>query len=295
MFRKILIANRGEIACRVIRTARRMGIKTVAVYSDADKDSRHVEMADEAVAIGPPPSAQSYLVIERIVAACKATGAEAVHPGYGFLSENPAFCTALENEGIVFIGPKAQPWRRWATRSHRRNLRSLEGQHDSRPQRRSHRRGTAPRQGYRHPVMISSAGGAARVCVSSTMTSSAARVSPPARPSEERFHDDRVFIEKFVQDPSHIEIRCSVSLRQHYVPTSAVFDQDATRRSSRGAFALLDDATRVRWASAGAARPAVIHATVEFVVATGRSLSEMKPGCGRHPVTEAITGSIWSG
>ncbi len=107
MFKKILIANRGEIACRVIRTARRMGIKTVAVYSDADKDSRHVELADEAVPIGPPPSAQSYLVIERIVKACKDTGAEAVHPGYGFLSENPAFCAALEKAGIVFIGPKA--------------------------------------------------------------------------------------------------------------------------------------------------------------------------------------------
>ena len=106
MFRKILIANRGEIACRVIRTAHRMGIKTVAVYSDADKDARHVELADEAVAIGPPPSAQSYLQIERIVKACKDTGAEAVHPGYGFLSENAAFCAALEKEGIVFIGPK---------------------------------------------------------------------------------------------------------------------------------------------------------------------------------------------
>src|SRR5512135_2360944 len=95
MFKKILIANRGEIACRVIRTARRMGIATVAVYSEADKDARHVELADEAVCIGPPPSAKSYLSIERIVQACRDTGAQAVHPGYGFLSENPAFCAAL--------------------------------------------------------------------------------------------------------------------------------------------------------------------------------------------------------
>src|SRR6201991_4764145 len=106
MFKRILIANRGEIACRIIKTARRMGIETVAVYSDADRDALHVEMADEAIAIGPPPAAQSYLVIERIVAACKKSGAEAVHPGYGFLSENEAFARKVEEEGIVFIGPK---------------------------------------------------------------------------------------------------------------------------------------------------------------------------------------------
>lgn len=99
MFKKILIANRGEIACRVIKTARKMGIKTVAVYSEADRDALHVEMADEAVLIGPPPTAQSYLVMERIIQACKDTGAEAVHPGYGFLSERAAFCEALERKG----------------------------------------------------------------------------------------------------------------------------------------------------------------------------------------------------
>ena len=108
MFRKILIANRGEIACRVIRTARRMGIATVAVYSEADRDALHVELADEAVPIGPPPSRESYLAMERILQACRDTGAEAVHPGYGFLSENAAFCELLEKNGIVFIGPKAR-------------------------------------------------------------------------------------------------------------------------------------------------------------------------------------------
>src|SRR6516162_2509923 len=105
MFKRILIANRGEIACRIIKTARRMGIATVAVYSDADRDALHVEMADEAVAIGPPPAAESYLLIDRIVDACKSTGAEAVHPGYGFLSEREAFPRALQKAGVVFIGP----------------------------------------------------------------------------------------------------------------------------------------------------------------------------------------------
>src|SRR3954454_21980434 len=105
MFSKILIANRGEIACRVIKTARRMGIRTVAVFSDADRDALHVEMADEAVHIGPPQAAQSYLLIDRIVEACRATGAQAVHPGYGFLSERAAFPVALAKAGIVFIGP----------------------------------------------------------------------------------------------------------------------------------------------------------------------------------------------
>src|ERR1700720_3891370 len=107
MFKRILIANRGEIACRIIKTARRMGIATVAVYSDADRDALHVEMADEAIAIGPPPAAESYLSIEKIVSACKQSGAEAVHPGYGFLSEREAFAKVLAEAGIVFIGPNA--------------------------------------------------------------------------------------------------------------------------------------------------------------------------------------------
>ena len=106
VFKKILIANRGEIACRVIKTARKMGIATVAVYSDADRDAVHVEMADEAVHIGPAAAAESYLVADKIIAACKETGAEAVHPGYGFLSERASFCEALEKQGIIFIGPK---------------------------------------------------------------------------------------------------------------------------------------------------------------------------------------------
>ena len=124
MFKKILIANRGEIACRIIKTACRMGIATVAVYSDADKDARHVELADESVPIGPAPSRESYLVADKIIAACKLTGAEAVHPGYGFLSENEAFARRVEEEGIVFIGPKHYSIAAMATRSRRRSWRS---------------------------------------------------------------------------------------------------------------------------------------------------------------------------
>src|SRR5215831_20303855 len=111
MFKRILIANRGEIACRIIKTARKLGIETVAVYSDVDKDALHVEMADTAVPIGPPPAVESYLVIEKILAACRQSGAEAVHPGYGFLSENEDFADACEQAGIVFIGPPSSAMR----------------------------------------------------------------------------------------------------------------------------------------------------------------------------------------
>ena len=124
MFTKILIANRGEIACRVIATAKKMGIATVAVYSDADKEARHVKLADEAVHIGAAPSRESYLLADKIIAACKQTGAQAVHPGYGFLSENEAFAKRVEEEGIAFIGPSTIPSRRWATRSRPRSWRT---------------------------------------------------------------------------------------------------------------------------------------------------------------------------
>ena len=121
MFKKILIANRGEIACRVIRTAREMGIKTVAVYSDADARAQHVKDADEAVHIGGAPASESYLVIDKILDAVLQTGAEAVHPGYGFLSENKAFAEALEKEGVAFIGPRPVPLKPWATKSPPKN------------------------------------------------------------------------------------------------------------------------------------------------------------------------------
>ena len=136
MFKKILIANRGEIACRVIKTAKRMGIATVAVYSDADRDALHVELADEAVCIGPAPSRESYLVADKIIAACKQTGAEAVHPGYGFLSENAEFARRVEAEGIVFIGPKHASIAAMGDKIASKKLAAAgEGQHDPRLQR----------------------------------------------------------------------------------------------------------------------------------------------------------------
>src|SRR5712691_7058515 len=212
MFTKILIANRGEIACRVIKTARKMGIRTVAVYSDADRDSLHVEMADEAVHIGPPAAAQSYLLIDKIVAACKQMGAQAVHPGYGFLSERAAFAEALKDAGIVFIGP---------------NMRAIEAMGDKIESKKfaaqakistvpgflgaiedaKHAAKIADEIGY--PVMIkASAGGGGkgmRIAHSKAEVGEGfARARSEAKSS---FGDDRVFVEKFIVNPRHIEIQ----------------------------------------------------------------------------------------
>ena len=213
MFKKILIANRGEIACRVIKTARKMGIKTVAVYSDADRDALHVEMADEAVHIGPPPAAQSYLLIDKIIDACKQTGAEAVHPGYGFLSEREAFPIALEKAGIVFIGPnpkaiaamgdKIESKKAAAARQglDRPRLRGRDRRRQARRQDRRRDRLSGHDQGLRrrrrqgHAHRLQREGGRGRL---------------PARALRGQvvsFGDDRMFIEKFIVNPRHIEIQ----------------------------------------------------------------------------------------
>ena len=212
MFKKILIANRGEIACRVIKTARRMGIKTVAVYSEADAASLHVEMADEAVAIGAAPAAQSYLVIEKIIDACKKTGAEAVHPGYGFLSERSAFPRALAEAGITFIGPNPGA------------IDAMGDKIESKKAAAAAKVSTVPghlgiiedeaeavkiarKIGY--PVMIkASAGGGGkgmRIAHSDAeVLDGFARARSEAKSS---FGDDRVFIEKFIVNPRHVEIQ----------------------------------------------------------------------------------------
>ncbi|MGC1578008.1 MAG: biotin carboxylase N-terminal domain-containing protein, partial [Beijerinckiaceae bacterium] len=212
MFTKILIANRGEIACRVIKTAKRLGIHTVAVFSEADRDALHVEMADEAVAIGAAPAAESYLSIERIIEACKQTGAEAVHPGYGFLSERPAFAEALIAAGIVFVGPNP------------RAIAAMGDKIESKKFAAAAKVSTVPghlgviedaAQAVRiadeigYPVMIkaSAGGGGKGMRIAHRRDEVAEGFARARSEASSSFGDDRVFIEKFIVDPRHVEIQ----------------------------------------------------------------------------------------
>ena len=212
MFKKILIANRGEIACRVMKTAKRLGIKTVAVYSDADAEALHVELADEAVPIGPPPAAESYLVIEKIVEACRKTGAEAVHPGYGFLSERAAFPEALAAAGITFIGPNPQAIRamgdkieskKFANAAKVSTVPGYLGVIES-PERAAE---IADEIGY--PVMIkaSAGGGGKGMRIAHSRKEVAEGFARAKSEAKSSFGDDRVFVEKFIVNPRHIEIQ----------------------------------------------------------------------------------------
>ncbi|MCO5093441.1 acetyl/propionyl/methylcrotonyl-CoA carboxylase subunit alpha [Bosea sp. (in: a-proteobacteria)] len=305
MFTKILIANRGEIACRVIKTARRMGIATVAVYSDADRDALHVEMADEAVHIGAAPAAQSYLVIDRIVAACKATGAEAVHPGYGFLSEREAFAQALKDNGIVFIGPNPGAIAAMGDKIESKKAAAAAGVSTvpgflgiiESPE---HAVSIADGIGY--PVMIkASAGGGGkgmRIAHSSAEVAEGfARAKSEAASS---FGDDRVFVEKFIVDPRHIEIQvlgdkhgnvihlgereCSIQRRNQKVleeAPSPLIDEATRKQMGAQAVAL---ARAVNYDSAG---------TVEFVAGQDKSFYFLEMNTRlqvEHPVTEMVTG-----
>ena len=305
MFKKILIANRGEIACRVIKTARRMGIATVGVYSDADKDALHVEMADEAVHIGPPAASESYLVIDKIIAACKQTGAEAVHPGYGFLSEREAFAHALKENGIVFIGPNPRAIaamgdkiesKKFANAAKVSTVPGFLGVIEN-PQ---HAVQIADEIGY--PVMIkASAGGGGkgmRIAYSrDEVADGFARAKSEAKSS---FGDDRVFIEKFIVNPRHIEIQvlgdkhgnvvylgereCSIQRRNQKVieeAPSPLLDEETRRKMGEQAVAL---AKAVNYDSAG---------TVEFVAGQDKSFFFLEMNTRlqvEHPVTELITG-----
>ena len=305
MFKKILIANRGEIACRVIKTARKMGIATVAIYSDADRQALHVEMADEAVHIGPPPANQSYIVIDKVMAAVTQTGAQAVHPGYGFLSENPKFAQALETAGVAFIGPP---------------VKAIEAMGDKITSKKiAQEAGVSTVPGYMgliedaeeavkisgeigYPVMIkaSAGGGGKGMRIAWNDTEAREGFQSSKNEAASSFGDDRIFIEKFVTQPRHIEIQvlcdthgngiylhereCSIQRRNQKVVEEAPspFLDEATRKAmGEQAVAL---AKAVGYASAG---------TVEFIVDGNKNFYFLEMNTRlqvEHPVTELITG-----
>jgi propionyl-CoA carboxylase alpha chain len=305
MFTKILIANRGEIACRVIRTARKMGIKTVAVYSDADKDARHVELADEAVHIGAAPSRESYLQADRIIEACKKTGAQAVHPGYGFLSENEAFARKVEEEGIAFIGPKhysiAAMGDKIASKklANEAKVNTIPGYNEAIE---TAEQAVKIAKGIGYPVMIkaSAGGGGKGLRVAFDDKEAFEGFTSCRNEARNSFGDDRVFIEKYVEEPRHIEIQvlgdshgnviylnereCSIQRRHQKVIEEAPspFISDKTRKAmGEQAVAL---AKAVKYQSAG---------TVEFVVGKDQSFYFLEMNTRlqvEHPVTESITG-----
>ena len=305
MFTKILIANRGEIACRVITTARKMGIQTVAVYSDADKDARHVMLADEAVHIGPAPSRESYLLADKIIAACKQTGAQAVHPGYGFLSENAEFSRRCEEEGIVFIGPKHYSIAAMGDKIESKKLAGaagvncIPGVNDAID---TPERAVDIAKGIGYPVMIkaSAGGGGKGLRVAFNDKEAFEGFTSCRNEARNSFGDDRVFIEKFVEEPRHIEIQligdshgnvlylnereCSIQRRHQKVIEEAPspFISDATRKAMGEQAVQL--AKAVKYQSAG---------TVEFVVGKDQSFYFLEMNTRlqvEHPVTEAITG-----
>ena len=305
MFKKILIANRGEIACRVIKTAKKMGIRTVAVYSDADRNALHVKMADEAVHIGPPAAAQSYIVIDKIMAAIRQTGAEAVHPGYGFLSENMNFAAALEKEGVVFVGPPSPAIEAMGDKITSKKI-AMEA-------------GVSTVPGYMgliadaaeavkisrevgYPVMIkaSAGGGGKGMRIAWNDEEAAEGFQSSKNEAAASFGDDRIFIEKFVTQPRHIEIQvladqhgnyvylhereCSIQRRNQKVIEEAPspFLDEATRKAMGTQACAL--AKAVGYTSAG---------TVEFIVDGERNFYFLEMNTRlqvEHPVTELITG-----
>jgi propionyl-CoA carboxylase alpha subunit len=305
MFKRILIANRGEIACRIIKTARKLGIETVAVYSEADRDALHVEMADSAIAIGPPQAAESYLVIEKIVAACKQSGAEAVHPGYGFLSERETFPKALSAAGIVFIGPNPKA------------IAAMGDKIESKKAAAAAKVSTVP--GYLgvieseaeavkiaeeigYPVMIkaSAGGGGKGMRIANSKADVKEGFVRARSEAKSSFGDERVFIEKFITDPRHVEIQvlgdkhgnvihlgereCSIQRRNQKVieeAPSPLLDAATRKKMGEQAVAL---AKAVGYDSAG---------TVEFVAGQDKSFYFLEMNTRlqvEHPVTELVTG-----
>jgi propionyl-CoA carboxylase alpha chain len=305
LFDKILIANRGEIACRVIKTARRLGIKTVAVFSDADRDALHVQMADEAVHIGPPPAAQSYLVIDKIMDAIRQTGAQAVHPGYGFLSENTKFAEALKQAGVAFIGPNPHAIFAMGDKIESKklaqaaNVSTVPGYLGVIKDEAEAAR-IAGEIGY--PVMIKASAGGGGKGMRIAFNDAEAREGFASATSEARssFGDDRVFIEKFIEEPRHIEIQvlgdkhgnviylgereCSIQRRHQKVieeAPSPFLTPELRRAMGEQAVAL---AKAVGYDSAG---------TVEMIVGQDGSFYFLEMNTRlqvEHPVTELVTG-----
>jgi len=305
MFKKILIANRGEIACRIIRTARRMGIKTVAVYSTADARALHVEMADEAVAIGPASAAQSYLSAERIIGACRQTGADALHPGYGFLSEQASFAEMLAAAGIVFIGPNPRAIRSMGDKIEAKKSAAAAGVsvvpgHVGVVKSPQEAEAIAEHIGY--PVMIkaSAGGGGKGMRIARATAELREGFERAAAEAASAFGDDRLFIEKYIDNPRHIEIQvlgdkhgnvvhlgereCSIQRRNQKIIEEAPSPLiDAKTRQAMGEQAVRL-AKAVKYDSAG---------TVEFVAAQDKSFYFLEMNTRlqvEHPVTEAVTG-----
>jgi propionyl-CoA carboxylase alpha chain len=305
MFKKILIANRGEIACRVIKSAKKLGIATVAVYSDADRDALHVKMADEAVHIGPAPSNQSYIVIDNILDAIRQTGADAVHPGYGFLSENSLFAEALEKEGVAFIGPPVKAIEAMGDKITSKKLAAEAGVstvpgHMGLIEDADEAVRIAGSIGY--PVMIKASAGGGGKGMRIAWNDAEAREGFQSSKNEAKssFGDDRIFIEKFVTQPRHIEIQvlgdkhgntiylgereCSIQRRNQKVVEEAPSPfLDAATRKAMGEQAVAL-AKAVGYHSAG---------TVEFIVDGDRNFYFLEMNTRlqvEHPVTELITG-----
>ncbi len=305
MFSKILIANRGEIACRVIKTARRLGIKTVAVYSDADRTARHVAMADEAVHIGPSPPRDSYLVAERIIAAARHTGAEAIHPGYGFLSENAGFADACSQAGVVFIGPPPSAIRAMGSKSEAKKIMEkarvplVPGYHgdDQSPELLAREAG---RIGFPVLIKASAGGGGKGMRVVESADKFADALAGAKREAKASFADDHVLVEKYLTRPRHIEIQvfadshgdclylferdCSIQRRhQKVIEEAPAPNMDPARRKAMGDAAVAA-AKAIGYEGAG---------TVEFIANQDGTFYFMEMNTRlqvEHPVTEAITG-----
>lgn len=306
MFKKILIANRGEIACRVAATARRMGIQSVAVYSDADASARHVSFCDEAIAIGPAAASESYLNIERVIAAAKQSGAEAIHPGYGFLSENEAFAAACEKAGLVFIGPPASAIRAMGSKSAAKSLMEkaqvplVPGYHGDN-QDAAFLQTEADQIGYPVLLKASAGGGGKGMRVVTRSEDFVDALASCQREAKNSFGDERVLVEKYLTRPRHIEIQIFADTHGHCV---SLFERDCSvqRRHQKvleeaPAPGMSDERRQAMSAAAVAAAKAVAYVgagTVEFIANQDGSFYFMEMNTRlqvEHPVTEMITGT----